>query len=65
MKSDNSTASDNGFVAMAKAMYPTEYACSEKIAQYIKAQCDTDISEEDKAYLTIHIRRIILPKSAE
>jgi len=45
-------------VDMVRNLYGREFAISQKIAEYIKARFDYDIPEEEKAYLTIHIRRI-------
>lgn len=39
-------------------LYAKEYAVSEKIASYIKEHYKHEISSEEKAYLTLHIRRI-------
>ena len=41
-----------------KMRYPKEYACSEKIAQYILESTDSVLSQEELMYLTIHIRHI-------
>ena len=61
LKPDLSITIDNDFVAMVRSSYPTEYACSEEIGNYIESQSGHKITNEDKAYLTIHIRRIMLP----
>lgn len=45
-------------VEMVKTLYGREYAISEKIATFISEEYNNDISEEEKAYLTLHIRRI-------
>lgn len=44
---------------MIQNLYPKEYECSQKIADYI-AEKHTDyvVSEDEKAYLAVHIRRI-------
>ena len=49
---------DNGFGEMISRMYPVEYACSEKIAHYIKMRYEHEITDEETAYLAVHIRRI-------
>jgi len=46
-------------------MYPVEYACSEKIAHYIKMRYDHEITDEETAYLAVHIRRIQPEKELE
>ena len=43
---------------MVKKLYGEEYAVSEKIGAFIREHYDYEISEEEKAYLTLHIRRI-------
>ncbi len=45
-------------VRMVKSLYKREYAISEKVALFIREQCNHEIAEEEKAYLTLHIRRI-------
>lgn len=45
-------------VCMVKSLYKREYAISEKIAAFISEKYNHEIAEEEKAYLTLHIRRI-------
>ena len=45
-------------VRMVRTLYSREYAVSEKIAAFISEKYNHEISEEEKAYLTLHIRRI-------
>ncbi len=45
-------------VEMVRSLYGREYAVSEKIASFIREEYEYEISEEEKAYLTLHIRRI-------
>jgi len=45
-------------VEMVRTLYSREYAISEKIAAFIREKYEHEISEEEKAYLTLHIRRI-------
>ena len=45
-------------VKMVRGLYGKEYAISEKIAVFIREKHHHEISEEEKAYLTLHIRRI-------
>ena len=56
---------DNGFGKVIAGMYPVEYACSEKIAHYIKMRYDHEITDEETAYLAVHIRRIQPEKELE
>ena len=49
---------EDEFVEMVIRLYEKEYAISAKIAAFIKETYDHEISREEKAYLTIHIRRI-------
>lgn len=45
---------------MMHLKYPKEYACSQKIAQYIEDATNTKISGEEIMYLSIHIRRVTM-----
>lgn len=46
---------------MIQKMYPFEYECSQKIADYIKNKYEGyDISRDEMTYLTVHIRRILV-----
>lgn len=49
---------DKGFGKMISKMYPVEYACSEKIAHYIKTRYGHEVTDEETAYLAVHIRRM-------
>lgn len=56
---------DDEEMAMAeeiKHKYPKEYACSEKIASYIRHCYHVELTEEEQMYLTIHIRRVLMKK---
>lgn len=46
------------FIAMIERMYPQEYECSRKIRDYIRTKYEQAITDEELAYLTVHIRRI-------
>lgn len=46
------------FIEMIERMYPREYECSRKIQQYIQNRYEQKITDEELAYLTVHIRRI-------
>ncbi len=59
LKPDMSVTTDNDFVEMVRTSYPEEFSCSTAIGDYISERTGHLISEEDKAYLTIHIRRIM------
>lgn len=45
---------------MMRSKYPREYACSEKIAEYIEEITGSKISGEEVMYLSIHIRRVTM-----
>lgn len=45
---------------MMKKKYPKEYACSEKITDYIEEAAGCRLSAEEIMYLSIHIRRIAM-----
>lgn len=46
------------FIEMIERMYPKEYEYSRKIQQYIQDKYEQRITDEELAYLTVHIRRI-------
>ena len=43
---------------MIRQMYPEEYACSLKIREHIKSVYSHDVTDEETAYLAVHIKRI-------
>lgn len=43
---------------MITRLYPGEYVCSQKIREYIRGHYGHTITNEELAYLTVHIRRI-------
>lgn len=51
---------DMEFCEMVKNLYPLEFQCSEKIADYLKASFEDVIVVEELAMLSIHIRRAVL-----
>ena len=51
--------SDNPeFNELISQMYPEEYACSLKLKDYIQVTYHHDVTEEETAYLAVHIKRI-------
>lgn len=51
--------SDNPeFNQLISQMYPEEYACSLKLKDYIQVTYRHDVTEEETAYLAVHIKRI-------
>lgn len=46
------------FNQLISQMYPEEYACSLKIKEYIQETYHHDVTEEETAYLAVHIKRI-------
>lgn len=46
------------FNRLISDMYPEEYGCSLKLREYIKDTYGHDVTEEETAYLAVHIRRI-------
>ena len=51
---------ENELAEMMKVKYPKEYACSEKIAEYIEKTANCKLSGEEIMYLSIHIRRVTM-----
>ncbi|MCC8024135.1 MAG: PRD domain-containing protein [Clostridium sp.] len=46
------------FQEMIDRMYPEEYACSQKVQVLIQREYGHEVTEEEMAYLALHIRRI-------
>lgn len=51
-------STEDELVELVRGLYAKEFSISQKIADFIKERYDYEIAEEEKAYLTIHIRRI-------
>lgn len=47
-----------GFSYMIAKMYPAEYICSQKIQYFIKETYNHNVTEEEVAYLAVHIKRM-------
>lgn len=45
---------------MMRKKYPREYACSQRIAEYIEKTSNCRLSGEEVMYLSIHIRRVTM-----
>ena len=46
------------FITMISTMYPEEFALSEEIREYINNTYHHDVTDEEAAYLAIHIKRV-------
>lgn len=55
---DTEDESDASFRKMIAMTCRKHYGCAEKIGEYIKEVLDIDLTEEEKVYLTIHLKRI-------
>ena len=51
---------DKKFKEVIEELYPEEYKCAGKVRDYIEEHFEYQITEEELAYLTVHIRRVIL-----
>ena len=51
---------DTEFCEMVKNLYPLEFNCSERIADYLRESFEDVIGVEELAMLSIHIRRVVL-----
>lgn len=49
---------DTSFYEMVKLQYKDDYKCTEKISDYILNEYGYVLSEEEKVYLTVHIKRV-------
>ena len=50
---------------MIRRKYPKEFSCSKKVADYIEKEIGCKLSEEEKMYLAIHIRRVSITEEQE
>lgn len=53
------TTEDPAFCEMIRNQYKKEYACVEKIREYIRLEFKHGMTEEEMMYLTVHIRRLV------
>lgn len=65
LKEEQIQMHDPSLVLLISSQYPLEFSYSEKIAGLIKQRYCYQICEEEKAYLTLHIRRILLENQSE
>lgn len=56
---------DTALFDMVRTRYPEAYACAEKIAVYIWKRFKVEISDDDKIFLAVHIRRLKCIKSKD
>lgn len=60
VKKEMLDSKDKEFVAMIEKQYFEEYQCSRNVAEYIQKNFGHCITDEELAYLTVHIRRVLL-----
>lgn len=60
IKHELSNIEDTDFNRMISNKYPDEFSCSKDIRKYIKEKFEYIITDEELAYLTVHIRRVIV-----
>lgn len=65
VKKEQMDSIDSAFCEMTINLYPKEYQCCQKIADYLKEQFQQSIADEEMAILTIHIRRLLLANKKE
>ncbi len=56
-KRENPSQKDPQFNAFIRQLFPVEYACAEDVARYLGSKSSCPLSEEDKAYLALHLHR--------
>lgn len=49
---------DKQFLAILKEQCKEEYACTQKVKEFIKQEYGCDLTEDEMIYLTVHIKRI-------
>lgn len=52
-------ADDPDFCKLIERQYPQAYACAEKIREYMENKIDYEVTIEEMAYLTVHIKRVM------
>lgn len=60
IKQELFNSKDKDLNSMIMNMYPDEYKCSVTIGKFIHENFDYTITDEELAYLTVHIRRIMV-----
>lgn len=60
-KGDLLDTPDHEFNRTIARMYPSEYKCSKRIAAFIRQEYERRVTDEEIAYLTVHIKRISTP----
>ncbi|SHJ47995.1 BglG family transcription antiterminator LicT [Hespellia stercorisuis] len=53
---------DDKFCMLIERQYPNDYKCAGKIADYIFKEYGYQVPDEEKMYLTLHIKRVVLRK---
>ncbi len=61
-KQHEPTQGDIGLESLVRDKYSKAFACSEMIAGYIETRHGVRISNDDKVFLTVHIRRLTAPQ---
>lgn len=56
---------DEQLIEIMTSLYPEEYGCSEKIADYIERTYQQHVPREERAYLTLHLKRIRISTSRQ
>lgn len=56
---------DAGFYQMIKNRYQKDYACAMLIENYVEERYKQKITEEEKTFLTVHLRRITMDKNEQ
>jgi beta-glucoside operon transcriptional antiterminator len=65
VKKEQLDSIDSAFCDMTKNLYPQEFECSQKIADYLYEHYKQCIALEEMAILAIHIRRVLLAARRE
>ena len=64
-KQDEARTEELGLESVMQKKYPKEFACSLMIAGYIESRHGVVISDDDKTFLTVHMRRLTAPKELD
>ncbi len=64
LKNDQIPAEEELFQQMIREQYKESYNCVLQIKEFMEKGYGVDVSEEEVVYLTVHIRRITMPRGA-
>lgn len=64
-RQENNSLYDEDFRQMIRASCGEHFACAEEISEYIRENFGKEVSEDEKIFLTIHLKRIFLSEGGK